>query len=412
MRPLRWKFCLQAIACLLFSGAGDVPPLLAQDLHWGGSLRGYQFVRTEANPLEKRRDTELWILRLTLETAFNPRIKAESHGVLTLQSPPRTGASRLATSPARTYLSLERDLIDASGVSLQGSFDRANLQIHYDTVRIVLGRQAISWGVTNFWPSMDLFSPFAPQQVDRDYKAGVDAVRVTIPLGAFSELEWIGAVLGSSLSRDGAAGALARINLGPVDLGLMGGTFHRDTVAGGFFTANVMGTGLRGELTWTRSGDPEDLERDRKTFSRGSLAFDRQLTRDLSLTVESSWNGYGADDASEYILFIEADRIQRGEVNALGQWYAGVSVVWQLHPLWTFTNVLLVNWQDPSSLWVPSLQWSTSDNSEVLFGAQVGLAGNCKPGASQGASMARLPIPSIRRSRRIFEEQMPLLSGG
>ncbi|MEE8224752.1 MAG: hypothetical protein V3R42_03435, partial [candidate division NC10 bacterium] len=168
MRPLRWKFCLQAIACLLFSGAGGVPPLLAQDLHWGGSLRGYQFVRTEENPLEKRRDTELWILRLTLETAFNPRIKTESHGILTLQSPPRTGASRLATSPARTYLSLERDLIDRSGVSLQGSFDRLNIQGHYDTVRIVLGRQAISWGVTNFWPSMDLFSPFAPQQVDRD----------------------------------------------------------------------------------------------------------------------------------------------------------------------------------------------------------------------------------------------------
>jgi len=391
MRPLRWKFCLQAIACLLFSGAGGVPPLLAQDLQWGGSLRGYQFVRTEENPLEKRRDTELWILRLTLETAFNPRIKTESHGVLTLQSPPRTGASRLATSPARTYLSLERDLIDRSGVSLQGSFDRLNIQGHYDSVRIVLGRQAISWGVTNFWPSMDLFSPFAPQQVDRDYKAGVDAVRVTIPLGAYSELELIGAVLGSSLPQDGAAGALARINLGPVDLGLMGGTFHRDTVAGGFFTANVMGTGLRGELTWTRSGDPEDLERDRKTFSRGSLALDRQLTRDLSLTVESSWNGYGADDASEYIQFIEADRILRGEVNALGQWYAGVSAVWQLHPLWTFTNVLLVNWQDSSSLWVPSLQWSTSDNSEVLFGAQVGLGRELQAGGIPRSEYGSVP---------------------
>ncbi len=152
-----------------------------------------------------------------------------------------------------------------------------------------------------------------------------------------------------------------------------------------------MGTGLRGELTWTRSGDPEDLQRDRKTFWRGSLAFDRQLTRDLSLTVESSWNGYGADDASEYIQFIEADRIQRGEVNALGQWYAGVSAVWQLHPLWTFTNVLLVNWQDPSFLWVPSLQWSTSDNSEVLFGAQVGLGRELQAGGIPRSEYGSVP---------------------
>ncbi len=329
--------------------------------------------------METRRDTELWILRLTPESTITPQIKIEAHGLLTLQSPPLSGASRLATSAARSYLSLEDTLIDGSDVSVEGRFDRLNVQFYDDSAKITIGRQAISWGVTNFWPAMDLFSPFAPQQIDRDYKAGVDAIRVVIPLGPYSEIEAIGAVLGSSLTRDGAAGGLARIYLGPVDVGLMGGKFHRDTVAGGFFTADVMGTGLRGEVTWTRSGDPQDRLRNRKTFWRGSLGLDRQLTPDLSVTVESSWNGYGADHASDYIALIDADRIQRGEVNALGQWYAGASAVWQLHPLWRLNHVVLVNMQDPSSLWVPSLQWSTSDNTEAIIGGQLGLGKDLQP---------------------------------
>jgi len=68
-----------------------------------------------------------------------------------------------------------------------------------------------------------------------------------------------------------------------------------------------------------------------------------------------------------------ADRLRRGEVNALGRVYAGIAARWQFHPLWVFANTLLVNANDPSALWVPALTWSTGNNSEILLGAQVGL---------------------------------------
>ena len=95
-------------------------------------------------------------------------------------------------------------------------------------MRVTLGRQAIGWGVAYFWPTLDLFSPFSPERIDRDYKSGVDAVRATIALSAYSELQLVGAVLGPSPREDGAAGALLRLGLGPLDLGLMGGKFHGD----------------------------------------------------------------------------------------------------------------------------------------------------------------------------------------
>ena len=369
---------------LLLTMEGAVSRLQGQEFDWGGSFRGYPFLRLEELALEEeflgaaigslgRRDTELLILRLTGDGFFGQHVRLETHPLLQFASPSLLGPSGLATSTTPTYVPLEHVFIDSPDVELIGSFDRLNLQIDLNRIRIVVGRQAVTWGVAYFWPSLDLFAPFAPRRVDRDYKPGIDAIRATIPLGALSEVEVIGAVLGPSLSRDGTLGALTRLNLGPFDWGLMGGKFHRDTVAGSFLTADAWGTGLRGEVRWTQSGDPEDRVRDRRTFWRTAAGVDRQLTPTLSVTVEFSFNGHGASQASEYLDWSTADRVLRGEINTLGRFYTGGSGVWRFHPLGTLTNTLLVNWQDPSTLWVPSFQWSTSNNSDVLAGAQIGI---------------------------------------
>ncbi len=375
------RSCLWVLL-LLVALDGAVPRLQAQQFDWGGSFRGYPFLRLEQLPLQEvlgesgslsRRDTGLLILRLTGAGFFGQHVRLEIHPLLQFAAPSLSGPAGLATSTTPTFLPLEHVFTDNPEFELVGSFDRLNLRIELNRVRIVIGRQAVTWGVAYFWPSLDLFAPFSPRRVDRDYKPGVDAIRATIPLGAVSEIEVIGAILGPSLSRDGTLGALTRFNLGPLDWGLMGGKFHRDTVAGSFLTTDAWGTGLRGEVSWTQSGDPEDRVRDRRTFWRAAAGVDRQLTSTLTLTTEFSFNGYGASQASDYLYWGIADRVLRGEINALGRFYAGVSGVWRFHPLGTLTNTLLVNGQDPSALWVPSFQWSTSNNSDVLAGAQIGI---------------------------------------
>jgi len=306
---------------LLLVSSGSV--VIAQGFKFGGSLRGYQFVTPEDSPLMDRRDSELWLLRLTPEASWGD-VSFEVHGLLSFISPPLFDSSRVVVSDHRTFFPLDHDFTDSSRVDLLGSFDRLNMQVELEDVTITLGRQAVSWGVSFFWPALDLFAPFSPRQIDREYKAGVDAVRFTIPLGSFSEVELIGASLGSSLNRSGATGVLIRLNAGSADVGFMGGRFHRDTVAGAFVTADIRGTGLRGE-------------------------------------------------ASEYQAFLEADRLLRGEVNALARAYTGVSTSWLMHPLLTFNQTLLLNWNDHSSLSISTMSWSVGNNSEVLVGAQLGL---------------------------------------
>lgn len=369
-RRFPWRRLFQILILAAFSGCAG--PLSAADFRWGGSVRGYQFFRVEDFAGNERRDAELAIARLTGRFGFAGSWRMEGHATLTLLSPPAAGVASLADARGPEFLNLQTTLADGESATLSAAFDRLNLQGDLGGARMVVGRQSITWGVNYFWPSLDLFSPFAPQRIDRDYKPGVDAIRLILPVGAFSQIEAVGAVLGSSRSRDGALGVLTRFHLGRVDAGLMAGSFHRDRVAGAFFTSDIGGTGFRGEAAWTESADPEDRLRDRRSFWRGSVGADRMLTPRVTLTLEALWNGYGMSDPADYIQLIEADRVLRGEVNALGRYYGGASIGWQVHPLWTLNHAFLFNAGDPSALWIPSASWSTSNETEMLLGAQVG----------------------------------------
>jgi hypothetical protein len=61
--------------------------------------------------------------------------------------------------------------------------DRLNVRFALPAADIVIGRQAISWGVGRFWTPSDLFVAFSPVEIDKEFKTGVDAVSVKVPLG-------------------------------------------------------------------------------------------------------------------------------------------------------------------------------------------------------------------------------------
>jgi hypothetical protein len=341
--------------------------LAAVELDFGGDARLYAFLALEDIP-DRRNDSELGILRLKLDTVFSDEVNLEVHGVVQASSPPLFLGSSIATGGTRRYFDLETTLIENDDLLVTAELDRLFVRWDRPGFRLVAGRQAITWGVAYLWPVLDLFAPFAPQRIDRDYKPGVDAVRVTVPLGDFSEVDLVAAGQGQDLPDDFSAGGLARFNAGTSDFGVMAGSFHTDTVVGGFVTTDVEGTGLRGEVSFTESGDSEDSEIDRERFVRATVGVDRQLTATLTLTAEAAWNGYGADDPSDYPRIAVSDRVQRGEVNSLGRSYAGVSLAWQVHPLVTASAAVLGNLGDSSVLIQPTVSWSVSNTVTALFG--------------------------------------------
>jgi hypothetical protein len=342
---------------------------------------------------------ELGILRLKLDSRWNSgdrdRFRFELHGTAQAASPPGSGAvTSVATGDTRRFFDLTKDSFGGGDVAGTTEIDRFNLRWDRPGFRMVAGRQAITWGVNYFWPVLDLFAPFAPQRIDRDYKPGVDALRFTVPVDDFSEVEIIAAGQGARTPDDLSLASMGRFHadLGEgastVDFGYMVGGFHRDFVLGGFFSADVRGTGLRGEVSWTSPGcDPESahpvwhptargralgLRRLRRgdapqgfgcgDFWRLTVGVDRLLTPRLTLIGEVSWNGFGAGDPADYTRLAEADRVRRGEVVSLGRRYAGLSLAWQAHPLLTVTAAVLANRDDGSALFQPGVAWSVSDS--------------------------------------------------
>jgi hypothetical protein len=365
------------------AGAGEIWTL-------GGDARAYQFLELD-DPDGARRDAELGVFRLKLLGRFTDEVSGEAHAVASVISPALPAAVSIASGTTRHLLNLQHTVIDERDVQVLIELDRLDVKWERREFTLVAGRQAITWGVNFFWPVLDLFAPFPPQRTDREYKPGVDAIRLVVPVGELSQIEVVAAGQGPSIEDDGSVGALPRFHLGPADVGLMAGRFHRDTVAGGFVTADVRGTGLRAEIAFTDSGDPGDAAIDRKQFWRATVGLDRQLTPVLSLTAELSWNGFGSTNPKDYPLLASADRVQRGEVSSLGRYYLGSSLTWQVHPLVSVTGTALVNLGDGSALLLPHVDWSLSDNLAFVLGGAFGIGRGPRPDGVPGSEYGSAP---------------------
>ena len=360
------------MAILVAVGVGGATPAVAWEIHVGGDARYYQFGLLDAD-VEGRRDLELGLFRLDVTASSAAGILVEAQGVLDVTSPAEARTTAVVTGTTRHLLDLQYVFVDEPDIRVAAELDRLSVTWQRPEFRLVVGRQAITWGVNYFWPVLDLFGPFSPERIDREYKPGVDAVRLTAQLGALSELDVVAAVLGTSLQEDGSVGVLPRVHLGAADVGAMLGWFHRDVVAGAFVAADVRGTGVRAEVAYTDSGDPADAQLGRKHFWRAGVGLDRQITTTVSASLEASWNGFGTLDVSRYRETAEADRVRRGEVPSLGQWYLGAAVAWQAHPLVIVTANTLVNLGDGSVLLLPHIDWSLTDNLVLVLGGVVGL---------------------------------------
>ena len=385
-------------AILLFAnivGVTNLAPVQFDDgIEIGGDLRYFQFLALENIDLpglpNQRRDSELGVARLKLNVPLGEELSFEVHGVVQGTSPARAGSFSIASGTTRRFLNLETDISTDPDLRTKAEIDRLTLSWEQSGFQLVAGRQAITWGVNFFWPVLDLFAPFKPERIDREYKPGVDAVRLTVQLGDFSQIELIGAGQGKDLDEDFSVGALGRFNVGATDIGVMAGHFHGDNVLGGFVTSDLAGTGLRAEVAWTNSGDVLDALIGRESFWRASLGIDRQLTPRITLIAEAAYEGFGGKDAVDYLQIAIADRVRRGEITSLGRYYTGVSMAWLAGPLITTGAAVLTNWTDGSTLIQPNMSWSLSDNSVVLFGVIMGFGKGIASFPAQPEIVARL----------------------
>jgi hypothetical protein len=311
--------------------------------------------------------------RLMLEGDIGPRVSWAVHyehfalinpaqGATTgiFAGPQTAGTGRLSLLP------LDWTIQESGSLLWRHELDRLNMHLSLPAVDIIIGRQAISWGVGRIWTPSDLFVAFSPVEIYREYKAGVDAVSLKIPLGAFSQLELVYAAFGDDFSQQDAALRMQK-TVGDFVLGFMGGKFFRDAVLGPFFDGELNGVGVRGEFTFTH--DTSHPQHQQRTFIRGVSSVDYRFANGLYALLEYYFNGFGEADPADYPLLFTSARVARGEIYNFGRHYLGTTLQYEPHPLITTNLTGLWNLLDQSFLIGPLLLLSLSNEADLRLGA-------------------------------------------
>jgi len=269
------------------------------------------------------------------------------------------------TNHRRSLLPLDWTVRETGSVLWRHELDRLNVRLSLPLADVVIGRQAISWGVGRIWTPADLFVAFSPVEIDREFKAGVDAVSLKVPLGSFSQLEAVYAAFADDFPRHALAVRLQR-TVGGFVLGTMGGKFFRDVVIGPFLDGEIKGVGVRGEFTLTHNTGRARGER--RTFIRGVGGVDYRFANGLYALLEYYCNGFGEGDPAQYPRLFGSARLSRGEIFNVGRHYLGGTLEYEPHPLIKATLFGLWNLLDQSRLIGPFLEVSLSNEADLRTG--------------------------------------------
>ena len=98
-------------------------------------------------------------------------------------------------------------------------------------------------------------------------------------------------------------------------------------------------------------------------------------------------DGYARNTTVPYII----ERLDRGDLTALGRLYAAGTLQWEMHPLVNIFLTTIVNLEDPSGVILPRLTYDISEDIRITLGGTLNRGGN---GTEYGGWDFPFPVPA------------------
>lgn len=254
--------------------------------------------------------------------------------------------------------------------------DRLVMTIQPQWGTVAIGRQALTWGNGLIFNPMDLFNPFAPTDIERDYKAGDDMATTQFSIDEIGDFNFLYVPrrnpTDSNLKYDQSslAGKL-HLAVGTTEFDFMAARHYQDTVVGIGSTGYLKDTAWRLDTTYTFFKDD----------SRQNGFFSLVANMDYSWIwsgknhyglLEFYYNGLGSDQYSDVISDADiSDRLLRGEIFTLGRMYLCGEIQVELHPLLNIYLTVINNLEDPSGIIQPRIIWDMMENLQLTCGAGI-----------------------------------------
>ncbi len=328
------------------------------------------------------------LLRLTAAGRPAEDLVYEVHLVQDYDSPPpQSFGDYTSASSQNRYRAVDASREWHSGSNAAGfMLDRLNVKYSFSSSDLTVGRQAITFGKAYFWNPLDVFFHFAPQQFDRDYKPGVDAVRFDMPFGNFSGINLVGAAgpeidppWQSSNDETWASSWYGSALIGRFyatmsdwDLAAQCGKIYGGWQVGGGAVGEIGPLEFRLEAAWFKASknismpDPYRgyLLEDHWTIVAGT---GRRFENTFNFEAEYLYNGAGDSDNLEESLL----RYTYGPSLHLSRHLLGVLFSYDFVPIIIGQLVWVYSISDRSSLIQPALFISIADEAELIMGATI-----------------------------------------
>lgn len=263
---------------------------------------------------------------------------------------------------AAGVLSDDRRWWDLTNTSAHGDrsvitnrLDRLYVSFSSDHMVWRFGRQAISWGNGLVFTPMDVFNPFDPAAVDKEYKPGDDMLYSQWLFANGADLQGLVLVRRDSVTghvkSDQCSLALKYHGfIGTDEFDLLFAEHYGDRLLGLGGIVSVGGAIWRGDVTLTRT--------DRRSVFSAVSSINYSWTwggRNVGGLVEYYFTEFGQRHQN-YALDDLRDnpglwqRLERGELFTLGRHYLAASLTVEMSPLFRLKPNVFLNLQDPSAL--------------------------------------------------------------
>ncbi len=257
-------------------------------------------------------------------------------------------------------------------VGVYQNLDRLFLSIKTNWGDISVGRQPVAWGSARVVNPTDIIAPFSFNELDKEERYGVDAVRWRIPLGTLSEID-AGYVFGRRFAFEKSAFYLkARAPLLGMDVTALGLIFRENALIGLDVAGSIGGAGawLEAAAVIPDALAPADTTRPtEKSYYRLSAGLDGSPSNRLYGFLEYHFNSAGAPSPESYLERFSHVAYTRGSVYLMGRQYAAVGLSYELHPLLPVTGLVLWNIADGSAALFPQAEYNAAENIYLAAGA-------------------------------------------
>jgi hypothetical protein len=289
-------------------------------------------------------------------------------------------------SDDRRWWDLTYSSDDGDKTAFVHRLDRLSVGFTTDHMVWRFGRQAISWGNGLMFTPMDVFNPFDPAAVDKEYKTGDDMLYGQYLFNSGNDLQGVAIVRRhpqtGDVEQDQSSLAVKYHGfLGMNEFDLLAAEHFGDRLLGLGGAANIGGAVWRGDLTWTRT----DRE---KIFSAvTSLSYSWTWGgKNVSGLLEYYYNGFGQSGGKYSAEDLLANpgllkRVGRGELFTLARHYLAGSATVEMTPLFLLIPNLFINLEDPSALVQIVAQYDWRQNLAVLGALNVPVG---PPGSEYG----------------------------